>query len=87
MKKATALRFADKKEELTFTVANEIIKADKRDRNKKEKAPKYWNEVFIKYFKTGQKEEEVKTIIEKALEMYFKTSEKSIDEQHEEVEI
>ncbi len=35
MKKATALKFADKKEPLTFKVANEIIKADKRDREKK----------------------------------------------------
>ncbi|MEA1975648.1 MAG: ParB/RepB/Spo0J family partition protein [Bacillota bacterium] len=60
MKKATALRFADKREPLTFKVANKIIKAEKRDRNKKDKVPKYWDGVFNKYFKKGQKEEEVK---------------------------
>ena len=87
MKKATALRFADKKEPLTFKVANEIIKADKKNRNKKDKAPKYWNGVFNKYFKKDQKEEEVKTIIDQALSMYFKSSEKVIDEENEELEI
>jgi ParB family chromosome partitioning protein len=87
MKKATALKFADKKEPLTFKVANEIIKADKRDRDKKDKVPKYWNGVYNKYFEKDQKEEEVKTIIDKALTMYFKTSEKVMDEENEELEI
>ena len=85
MKKATALRFADKKEPLTFKVANEVIKANKRDRNKKDKAPKYWNGVFNKYFKKNQKEDEVKKILEQALSMYYKTAEKVIEE--EELEI
>jgi ParB family chromosome partitioning protein len=86
MKKATFLKNADKREPLTFKVANEIIKAEKRDRNKKDKAPKYWNGVFNQYFKKNQKEKEVKTIIDKALAMYFKASEKLIDEENEENE-
>ncbi len=87
MKKATALRYADKREPLTFKVANEIIKADKRDRDKKDKVPKYWNGVYDKYFKKDQKEEEVKMIIDQALAMYFKISEKVMDEENEELEI
>jgi len=87
MKKATALKIADKREPLTFKVANKIIKADKRDRDKKDKVPKYWDGVFNQYFKKGQKEEEVKTIIDQALAMYFRVSEKVKGEENEELEI
>ncbi len=81
MKRARNLRGADVKAPLTFESANVIIKGESKDKKKKPKPPKYWNKVFTKYFTTEQGEEEVTSIIGKALAMYYKSLEtKSIDE-------
>ncbi|QUH31095.1 ParB N-terminal domain-containing protein [Vallitalea guaymasensis] len=74
MKRARNLRGADKKEPLTFESAHAIIRGENKDKEKKPKPPKYWNKVFIKHFKPEQDEQEVMSIIEKALAMYYKST-------------
>ena len=71
MNRARNLRGADKKEPLTFEKAEVIIKGEPKE--KKSKPPKYWNNIYTTYFKPEQKENEVKSIIERALEMYYKS--------------
>lgn len=77
MNRARNLRGADKKAPLTFESAHAIIKGEKKDNEKKPKPPKYWNKVFIKYFRPEQEEAEVTSIIEKALAMYYKSLEEA----------
>lgn len=72
MKRAQALKIADKKEPLTFETANLIIKGEpKKEKEEKPKAPKYWTGMYSKFFAPKLEEEEVRSIIEQALEMYY----------------
>ncbi|WDV47880.1 ParB N-terminal domain-containing protein [Clostridiaceae bacterium M8S5] len=82
MKRARSLRGADKKTPLTFDSALAIIKGEikESDTETKKKTPKYWSNIFPKYFKYEQKEDEVQSIIEKALELYYQTMDATKEE-------
>ncbi|MCG8700432.1 MAG: ParB/RepB/Spo0J family partition protein, partial [Bacteroidales bacterium] len=75
MKRARNLRGTDKKAPLTFESANAIIRGESKEKEKKPRPPKYWSNVFSKHFKPEQEEAEVMSIIEKALDMYYKSLE------------
>ena len=77
MKNAELLRECSKNEKLTY---NKIVQILSGKINKKEKSNqpiKIKYDVYSKYFRADEKISEIESVIEKALELYFKGGEEN----------
>lgn len=84
MKKASMIRAFEGEGKLNWKVAKDIITGEAMKDPNKQKPIKIQSKIISKFFSTNQKQKDIESIIEKALEMYFHKKQEPLNLNEEE---